>query len=209
VRCWGPHVTRASASWRRSLPRSGHSRPCPRPSASCRRRGPRRPRSTCFPVRKCRAHLLRTSPRQFRLRSFQSNRRGGTSTSKPLAPERYKVQFTVSRETHDKLREAQDLLRHRIPNGDVADIFAHALTVLLKELHKAKDAAVDRPRPSQPGPARRRYIPAAVKRAVWKRDGGRCAFVGAVARCTERATRHNSGEGPPRRRRNALPLDMP
>jgi len=29
----------------------------------------------------------------------------------PLAPERYKVQFTVSRQTHDKLRRAQDLMR--------------------------------------------------------------------------------------------------
>lgn len=38
---------------------------------------------------------------------------------KPLAPEQYKVQFTVDRETYDKLREAQDLLRHRVPNGAV------------------------------------------------------------------------------------------
>jgi len=30
----------------------------------------------------------------------------------PLAPERYKVQFTVTRETYDKLRRVQDLLRH-------------------------------------------------------------------------------------------------
>jgi hypothetical protein len=29
----------------------------------------------------------------------------------PLAPRRYKIQITVSRETHDKLRRAQDLLR--------------------------------------------------------------------------------------------------
>lgn len=34
------------------------------------------------------------------------------ATVVPLAPERYKVQFTVSRETYDKLRRAQDLLRH-------------------------------------------------------------------------------------------------
>jgi 5-methylcytosine-specific restriction endonuclease McrA len=28
-----------------------------------------------------------------------------------------------------------------------------------------------------------RRIPAAVKRAVWNRDGGRCAFVGTEGRC--------------------------
>ena len=32
----------------------------------------------------------------------------------PLAPERYKIQFTVSRQTRDKLRRAQDLLRHAV-----------------------------------------------------------------------------------------------
>ena len=40
------------------------------------------------------------------------------ATVTPLAPDRYKVQFTVSCETHDKLRRAQDLMRHLIPNGD-------------------------------------------------------------------------------------------
>lgn len=33
---------------------------------------------------------------------------------------------------------------------------------------------------------RSRHIPAAVKREVWKRDGGQCAFVGTQGRCTER-----------------------
>ena len=62
----------------------------------------------------------------------------------PLAPERYKVQFTVSRETHDKLRRAQDLLRHSIPNGDPAAIFDRALTLLLADLEQAKLAATER-----------------------------------------------------------------
>jgi len=45
--------------------------------------------------------------------------------------------------------------------------------------------------PSAPGPTapvssrRSRYIPAAVKRAVWERDQGRCAFVGRGGRCSE------------------------
>jgi len=29
-------------------------------------------------------------------------------------------------------------------------------------------------------------VPAAVKREVWARDAGRCAFVGVAGRCTER-----------------------
>jgi hypothetical protein len=104
----------------------------------------------------------------------------------PLAPERYKVQFTVSRETHDKLRRAQDLLRHSIPNGDPAAIFDRALTLLVADLEQAKLAATERPRAARPPASGSRHIPAAVRREVWKRDRGQCAFVGTQGRCTER-----------------------
>lgn len=33
----------------------------------------------------------------------------------PLSEETYKIQFTIRKETHDKLRRLQDLLRHQIP----------------------------------------------------------------------------------------------
>jgi len=104
----------------------------------------------------------------------------------PLAPEYYKVQFTVSRETHDKLRRAQDLLRHAIPGGDPAAIFDRALTLLLSDLERAKLAATERPRQSRAAAAGSRHIPAAVRREVWKRDGGQCAFIGKHGRCSER-----------------------
>ncbi len=104
----------------------------------------------------------------------------------PLAPERYRIQFTASREVHDKLRRAQDLLRHTIPDGDVAAVFDRALTLLVEELERRKLAAVARPRPPQSPTSHSRYIPAAVKRIVWARDGGQCTFVGTQGRCTER-----------------------
>ena len=104
----------------------------------------------------------------------------------PLAPERYKVQFTVSRETYEKLRRAQELLRHTVPNGDPGAIFDRALTVLLAEVEKQKCGATARPRGARPAASSSRRIPAAVKREVWARDGGRCAFVGVNGRCTER-----------------------
>jgi 5-methylcytosine-specific restriction endonuclease McrA len=104
---------------------------------------------------------------------------------RPLAPERYKIQFTVSRATYDQLREVQDLLRHRVPSGDVAEIFNRALTLLLSELHRARHAATTRPRVTS-AKGSGRHIPATVKREVWRRDEGRCAFVGSQGRCTER-----------------------
>lgn len=105
---------------------------------------------------------------------------------RPLAPETYRVQFTLSREGHDRLRRAQDLLRYTVPNGDVAVIFERALAVLVEDLEKKKLAATAWPRRGRPASAGSRHIPAAVRREVWRRDGGRCAFVGTEGRCTER-----------------------
>ena len=105
---------------------------------------------------------------------------------KPLAPERYKVQFTVTAEAHTKLRRAQDLLRHQVPDGDIAAVVDRALTLLVADLERKKLAQTDRPRESRQPMIASRHIPAAVKRAVWARDGGQCAFVGRLGRCTER-----------------------
>lgn len=110
-----------------------------------------------------------------------------TAAIKPLAPERFKVQFTISGETRAKLRVVQDLLRHSVPSGDLASVFDRALSALLADLEKRKLALVARPRQTT-RPAKRgtRLIPAAVRRAVWARDKGRCAFAGPQGRCRER-----------------------
>jgi hypothetical protein len=103
----------------------------------------------------------------------------------PLAPERYKVQFTVSSDTREKLRRVQDLMRHTIPNGDVAAIFDRALSLLLEDLEKRKVGATEHPRTACATGRGSRHIPASVKRHVWKRDEGRCAYVGSHSRCAE------------------------
>jgi hypothetical protein len=104
-----------------------------------------------------------------------------------LAPERFKLQLTVGRDTYNKLQRLQSLLRHSIPTGDVEAIFDRALTVLLERAEREKFAATKKPRGCRTPSENRRYIPAAVKRAVWTRDEGRCAFVGTRGRCTETA----------------------
>jgi hypothetical protein len=104
---------------------------------------------------------------------------------KPLAPGRYKIQLTVSRQTYETLQRARDLLRHSVPDGDPAAIFERALALLVTELERKKPAAVSRPKPNARLASTSRHIPAAVKRTVWKRDGGQCAFSGMQGRCTE------------------------
>jgi len=112
----------------------------------------------------------------------------------PLAPERYKVVFTASADVYAKLREAQALLRHQVPDGDLEKVFDRALEALLANLRKQKLASTGRPRElrrqssgAEPNTcSRSRHIPAAVRRAVWTRDGGRCAFVSTHGRrCAE------------------------
>ncbi|HEY8147792.1 MAG TPA: HNH endonuclease [Vicinamibacteria bacterium] len=106
---------------------------------------------------------------------------------RPLSPDRYRITFTASEETTRKLELVQDLLRHAVPNGDPAQIFSRALDALLDDLLKKKFALTDRPRAGRSaGDAA--YIPAEVKRTVFIRDGGRCAFVGSHGRhCGERS----------------------
>jgi hypothetical protein len=113
---------------------------------------------------------------------------------KPLAADRYEIRFTASAATRDKLKVAQDLLRHAIPNGDVAAIFDRALSELIDAHSRRKMAVVRQPAKTRsttaarPAVANSRHVAAEVKRVVWVRDGGRCAFVGASGhRCSERA----------------------
>jgi hypothetical protein len=95
----------------------------------------------------------------------------------PLAEDHYKVAFTARAETYRKLRRAQDLMRHQVPDGNPAEIIDRALSLLVEELERRKLAAVSRPRRSPGGKSGSRHIPAEVRRSVWLRDGGRCGFV--------------------------------
>jgi hypothetical protein len=106
---------------------------------------------------------------------------------KPLAPERYVLKVTVSGDAHAKLRRAQDLLRHAIPNGNPAAIIERALTMLVEQLERTRLGKVRTPRSSVTAAVNSRRVPANVKRLVWQRDAGRCAFVGIQGRCTETA----------------------
>lgn len=101
-----------------------------------------------------------------------------------LAPDRYRVQVTVGKETHDKLRRLQDLLAREVPKGDPAVIIDRALTLLLNEVERKKLGATTKPRKAQSTAAGSRHVPAEVRRSVWARDTGRCAFVSTVGiRC--------------------------
>jgi 5-methylcytosine-specific restriction endonuclease McrA len=103
----------------------------------------------------------------------------------PLTPNRYLLRITLSAEARARLDRARDLLRHAVPSGDPAVIVDRALTALIDQLEKSRLAATLRPQTRPRATTTRRQVPAAVRRAVWARDDGRCAFIGADGRCGE------------------------
>ena len=64
----------------------------------------------------------------------------------PLAADRYKLQVTLGEVTREKLLRAQQLLRHKVPNGDLAAVLDLALTQLCASLENQKFATLRRPK---------------------------------------------------------------
>ena len=136
-------------------------------------------------------------------------RASGLASVQPLGGARYKVQFTASATLHEKLKRLQALMRSQVPDGDLAGIIDRAVTEKLERL-EARRFAKSRPRTSpgasagasagpSPGAPRvpaqgpsdtappSRHIPAATRRAVYERDGGRCRYFDERGgRCPER-----------------------
>jgi hypothetical protein len=126
----------------------------------------------------------------------------------PLAPARYKIQFTASAELRDKLERLRTLMRSSVPDGDLAVLIEQAVTEKLERLESRRFGRTKAPEKSPEDAvstgsgsqvtsgrcpvARRnspatRHIPAAVRRAVYERDGGQCRYVDSQGRrCTAR-----------------------
>jgi hypothetical protein len=114
----------------------------------------------------------------------------GPQWSSPSPQAATKVQFTASAELHDKLERLRALMRSSVPDGDLAAIVEQAVTEKLQRLEARRFARTQAPRKAlaqTDTSPRGRQIPAAVKRAVYERDGGRCRYVDAQGRrCTAR-----------------------
>ena len=126
------------------------SQPCRQPPWRQRPSGPAPDR----PARRLAPRRRRRRPRA------PTDRRGARAAcaagrwSSPLAPERYRVQFTVGEATHEKLRRVQELLRREIPDGDPA------------RSSTARSRSCSRTSPGRSWPRRRTRGPA------WRRGRG-------------------------------------
>jgi hypothetical protein len=106
-------------------------------------------------------------------------------STEPLGAERYRVQFVADRELYAQLQELRALMRHQIPDGDLGKILARAVATLLERVRKEKFGETSKPRtsrPVSPDGSSSRHIPAAIRRAVSRRDGRRCTYVSSSGR---------------------------
>jgi hypothetical protein len=102
-----------------------------------------------------------------------------TRTPEAIAPARFRLQFDLDAEFRDKLERLQALMRSSVPDGDLAKIIDLAVTEKLERLEARRFAKTKKPRKRLAHTDTRpksRYIPAAVRRFVEKRDGGRCTY---------------------------------
>jgi 5-methylcytosine-specific restriction endonuclease McrA len=106
--------------------------------------------------------------------------------SSPATPPPYErkvvFNFAASEEVRAWFDAARDLLRHRFPSGAMEEVIGEALRRLVEQ-------EMPRSTRRRKTPIRAvRRIPKSVEADVWRRDGGRCAFMGPEGvRCGETA----------------------
>jgi hypothetical protein len=61
-----------------------------------------------------------------------------SSATPHASPEHYRMQVTIPKGTHDKLRHAQALLSHAVAPGDVAQVLDRALDLLIRRLESRR-----------------------------------------------------------------------
>jgi 5-methylcytosine-specific restriction endonuclease McrA len=134
--------------------------------------------------------------------STPSMPRARRATIAPLAEDAYKFQFTGSRALRNKVLEAQALLRHRVPNGDLASIMEMALDVLIAQVKKERFGVGRKARrnqrrdPLEISVTRSRHVPDDFKRAVYERDDGHCTYVDERGRrCKSRDVEYDHIDG--------------
>jgi len=104
-----------------------------------------------------------------------------TSTGNPtVAPpeELQAVTLWVGPAFREELEAVRTLLGHAVPSGKREEVLLHVLRAQRKLLERRRYGSPKRPSKPAAPPANADYIPAAVRREVYEREGGSCAYVG-------------------------------
>jgi hypothetical protein len=103
----------------------------------------------------------------------------------PLDADQRRLHLTVSKRFLAKLAAAADALAHTRPGASEEELLEAGLDLLLARAGK-RHGLVERPRETRE-PANPAHVPAAVRRAVYLRDGGKCQYrlaSGELCGCT-------------------------
>ncbi len=84
------------------------------------------------------------------------------------------IKFAADEATMEDLQRLKEIWSHEMPNASFADLIKKMAQYCRKNLEK-NPAPTPAPESEKPRKTTR-YIPAAVRRAVWQRDGGGCTF---------------------------------
>jgi 5-methylcytosine-specific restriction endonuclease McrA len=113
--------------------------------------------------------------------------RASAAEVRPVAEDRWSLRVTLDGAARHELETLKELLSHKIPDGDLGAVLREAIRCGLAKHAGRRGASV----PARVRRARASedegYISAAVRREVWKRDGGQCTFEGPDGhRCASR-----------------------
>jgi hypothetical protein len=100
------------------------------------------------------------------------------TVAEPLTAELRRLHVTVSKRFLEKLDAARDALSHSHPGADAEAILEAGLDLVIEQAAK-RIGICARPKPAKSAASPEAepdsgHVPAAVKREVWIRDGGRC-----------------------------------
>jgi hypothetical protein len=107
-----------------------------------------------------------------------------TSTLVSVAATRWSLRVTIDEGLKDDLETLRMLLSHKVRTGDLAEVLREAVRCGIEKHGKRKGAVTPAPKRSRAaeGAEDPRYTPAALRRAVWKRDRGCCTWTGEDGR---------------------------
>jgi len=106
-----------------------------------------------------------------------------TAETRAVSEVQWSLRVTVGRAFKDDLETLSMLLSHKVPSGDLAAVLHEAVRCAIDKHGKRKGAVRPArkvaPRAAPKDPA---AVPAELRRQVWERDGGFCAWVGPDGR---------------------------
>jgi 5-methylcytosine-specific restriction endonuclease McrA len=109
-----------------------------------------------------------------------------TARVEPIAPEQHVLRVTVGPDFVADLEAVRQALSHKLSGCGLEEVLHECLRVTLAQVERRRFGAGKKSSATEP-PSGSRYVPVAVRKEVWKRDGGCCSFVGSTGRrCNSR-----------------------